>query len=254
MFPTRLLTSEDEYKWYWHQMIYFPETINTISTRNSISPTRWLVFPWLCTLLTLCMLASWSHEGAVFLDFLSSYHSVTSSLFPYLGSTNAPCSRLEDPVPPSPKWRPHSQGPRTLPCRDPEQVILIVFLHVRRVFLLFSWIFMRFRGFIDFSIQLLTCRKLCVFVFIQAIRYVLFFFYNLQLVVCFLLSDMRELPVIKIFCSVISAVFTWHVQCDKFLDLFFLTFYRIWVLIYLYVCMLPIFWKLRTSFLTCTRT
>jgi hypothetical protein len=32
LFPTRLLTSEDEYKWYWHQMIYFPETINTVST------------------------------------------------------------------------------------------------------------------------------------------------------------------------------------------------------------------------------
>jgi hypothetical protein len=40
MFPTRLLTSEDEYKWYWHQMIYFPETINTINTTNTISPTH----------------------------------------------------------------------------------------------------------------------------------------------------------------------------------------------------------------------
>jgi hypothetical protein len=122
LFPTRLLTSEDEYKWYWHQMIYFPETINTISTTNTIPSTHSLVSPWLCTLLTLCMLASWSHEGAVFLDLLSSSHSVTSFLFPYLGSTDAPCSRLGDPVPPSPKWRPHSQGPRTLPCRDPEQV------------------------------------------------------------------------------------------------------------------------------------
>ncbi len=28
-------------------------------------------------------------------------------------------------VPPSPKWRPHSQGPRTLPYRDPEQCWLI---------------------------------------------------------------------------------------------------------------------------------
>ncbi len=27
LFPTRLLTSEDEYKWFWHQMIYFPGTI-----------------------------------------------------------------------------------------------------------------------------------------------------------------------------------------------------------------------------------
>ncbi len=43
LFPTRLLTSEDEYKWYWHQMIYFPETINTISTMNTMSPTHSLV-------------------------------------------------------------------------------------------------------------------------------------------------------------------------------------------------------------------
>ncbi len=27
LFPTRLLTSEDECKWFWHQMIYFPGTI-----------------------------------------------------------------------------------------------------------------------------------------------------------------------------------------------------------------------------------
>ncbi len=40
LFPTRLLTSEDDYNWYWHQMIYFPETINTVSTLNTISPTH----------------------------------------------------------------------------------------------------------------------------------------------------------------------------------------------------------------------
>jgi hypothetical protein len=91
------------------------------STMNTVSPTHSLVSSWLCTLLTLCMLASWSHEGVVFLDFLSSSHPVTSFPFLYLGSTDAPCSRLGDPVPPSPKWRPHSQGPRTLPYRDPEQ-------------------------------------------------------------------------------------------------------------------------------------
>jgi hypothetical protein len=44
------------------------------------------------------MLASLSHEGVVFLDLLPSSHSVTSSLFPYLGSSDAPCSRLGDPV------------------------------------------------------------------------------------------------------------------------------------------------------------
>jgi hypothetical protein len=101
-------------------MIYFPETINTISTTNTISPTHSLVSSQLCTLLTLCMLASWSHEVVVFFDLLSSSHPITSSLFPYLSSTDAPCSRLGDPVPPSPKWRPHSQGPRRLPYRDPE--------------------------------------------------------------------------------------------------------------------------------------
>ncbi len=70
--------------------------------------------------LTLCMLASWSHEGVVFLVFLPSFHSITSSRFPYLGPTDALCSRLGDPAPPSPKWRPHSQGLRTLPYRDLE--------------------------------------------------------------------------------------------------------------------------------------
>jgi hypothetical protein len=35
-----------------------------------------------------------------------------SSPFPYLSSTDAPCSRLGGLVPPSPKWRPHTQGPR----------------------------------------------------------------------------------------------------------------------------------------------
>ncbi len=32
LFPTQLLTSEDECKWFWHQMIYFPGTINIVST------------------------------------------------------------------------------------------------------------------------------------------------------------------------------------------------------------------------------
>ncbi len=36
------------------------------------------------------------------------------------------CSCLGDPVPPSPKWCPRSQGPRTLPYRDPEQVLCCV--------------------------------------------------------------------------------------------------------------------------------
>ncbi len=74
--------------------------------------------------LTLCMLAFWSHEGVVFLDFLPSPHFVTSFLFACLGSTDALCPRLGDPVPLPPKWCPSSQGPRTLPYRDPEQFVL----------------------------------------------------------------------------------------------------------------------------------
>ncbi len=71
LFPTRLLTSEDECKWFWHQMIYFPGTINIVSTHHIIatiyigtihSPSS------SCTRqLTLCMLAFWSCEGVVFL-------------------------------------------------------------------------------------------------------------------------------------------------------------------------------------------
>jgi hypothetical protein len=41
-----------------------------------------------------------------------------SFLFPYLNSTDALCSRLGDLAPSPPKWRPYSQGPRTLPYRD----------------------------------------------------------------------------------------------------------------------------------------
>ncbi len=78
MFPTRLLTSEDEYRWYWHQMIYFPETINTVSTPDTVSTTLSLVSSKLCTLLTLCMLASRSRGEVVFLSPLSSSHSVTT--------------------------------------------------------------------------------------------------------------------------------------------------------------------------------
>jgi hypothetical protein len=51
---------------------------------------------------------------------------ITSPFFHCLGSTDAPCSRLGDPVPLSPKWRPHSQGPRTLLYLDSEQYCLLV--------------------------------------------------------------------------------------------------------------------------------
>jgi hypothetical protein len=67
--------------------------------------------------------ACWHHEAMRGLSSLASCCLLTSSLFPCLGSTDAPCSRLGDPAPPSPIWLPHSQGPHTLPYRDPEQVL-----------------------------------------------------------------------------------------------------------------------------------
>jgi hypothetical protein len=105
-------------------MIYFPETIDTISTVSPIYLHN-TFFLSCARELTLCMLAPWSHEGVVFLDLLPSSHSVTSFLFPCLGSTDALCPRLGDPVPPPPKWRPHSQGTRTLPYRDPEHLLCL---------------------------------------------------------------------------------------------------------------------------------
>jgi hypothetical protein len=44
--------------------------------------------------LTLCMLAFWSHEGVIFLDFLSSPHLVTYFRLSCLGSTDPHCPRL----------------------------------------------------------------------------------------------------------------------------------------------------------------
>jgi hypothetical protein len=131
LFPTRLLTSEDEYKWYWHQMIYFPETINTISIRNTISPICLHSFFPSCAHYSLC--ACWHPEAVEESSSLTSCRLlipsrlVTSFSFPCLGSTDAPYSRHGGPGPLFPRWRPHSQGPHTLPHRDPEQYLPLLF-------------------------------------------------------------------------------------------------------------------------------
>jgi hypothetical protein len=114
-------TSEDECKWWKHQIIYFPETINTMNTMSLRIFTHFLLEGY-AHQLTLCMLAFWSHEGVVFLVFLPSPHLITSFHLPCLGSTDAHCPRLGVPVPLPPKWRPFPQGPRTLPYRGSEQV------------------------------------------------------------------------------------------------------------------------------------
>jgi hypothetical protein len=57
---------------------------------------------------------------------ISSFCPVTSFHLPCLGSTDAHCPCLGDPVPLPPKWRPSSQDPRTLPHRGPIHLLSLV--------------------------------------------------------------------------------------------------------------------------------
>ncbi len=97
VFPTRLLTSEDECKWFWHQMIYFPGTINTVSTRlycHTIYITMNSLHLPAMHVNSLC--ACWHPEvakGSSSLSFCHLFTSlwVTSSLFLCPRLTDAPC-------------------------------------------------------------------------------------------------------------------------------------------------------------------
>ncbi len=106
LFPTRLLTSEDEYKWYWHQMIYFPETINTVSTWIYIH--RQCIHFYLLAEHNNSLCACWHLKAVKGSSSSSSCRllispCITSYPFPCPGSTDALCSRLWGPVPPFPK-------------------------------------------------------------------------------------------------------------------------------------------------------
>jgi hypothetical protein len=106
LFPTRLLTSEDEYKWYWHQMIYFPETINTVSTRNTLSlicfhsslsscahyslqKPWWSRLPWLLVVFPFCHVLSRLSSSLVWAQL--------TLLIPAMGSP-APSSQDGAPI------------------------------------------------------------------------------------------------------------------------------------------------------------
>ncbi len=108
----------------WMQMVIAPNYLfswNNKYNKYNVTKDIYTLSSWsYARKLTLCMLVFWSHEGVVFLDFLPSPHLVTSFLLPCLGSTDAHCPRLGDPVPLPPKWRPFPQGPRTLPDRGSE--------------------------------------------------------------------------------------------------------------------------------------
>jgi hypothetical protein len=94
-------TSEDECKWYWHQMIYFPGTRIQSGAVFDGDTLHTLCYSFVqCTAtLTLCITGSCSHNGAVFCVL---GHLAMSSLLHCPESTAAHHPSLEDrgPLPP----------------------------------------------------------------------------------------------------------------------------------------------------------
>ncbi len=129
MFPTRLLTSEDEYKWFWHQMIYFPGTINIVSIRQYyyiIYINNGFTFHLPAMHVNL-LCACWHSEAVKGSSSLPSCRllislRITSLLFLCPEPTDAPCPYCEDPAPHFSRWRPCPQGPHTLPFQGPRQL------------------------------------------------------------------------------------------------------------------------------------
>jgi hypothetical protein len=73
--------------------------------------------------------ACWHSEAVKGSSYLSSRRllislHITSFLFLCPEPTDAPCPYYEDLAPPSPRWRPHPQGPHTLPFQGPRQLSL----------------------------------------------------------------------------------------------------------------------------------
>jgi hypothetical protein len=110
-------------------MIYFPGTINIVSTWlhchiiyiNNGFTSR---FPAMHINL-LC--ACWHSEAVKGSSSVSTRRllislCITSSLFLCPEPTDAPCSHYGVPAPPSPRWRPHPQGPHTLPYQGPRHL------------------------------------------------------------------------------------------------------------------------------------
>jgi hypothetical protein len=105
-------TSEDECKWYCHQMIYFPETIIQWTQCYVAGHARWhLLCAW-------SFLEAVMGSSSLFLNILSCL--LTSPVWTQLMLTVP----LGAPVPPPPKWRPFPQDPRTLPFQGLEQICI----------------------------------------------------------------------------------------------------------------------------------
>jgi hypothetical protein len=114
--PDTLLTSEDECKWFWHQMIYFPGTINIVSIQlychAYITMNSFFILQLCMSTLTLCMLAFWSREGVVFIVLSSPSHLTVSHVFPLpmSGANWRSLSLLWGLPPPSSNMAPLSTG------------------------------------------------------------------------------------------------------------------------------------------------
>jgi hypothetical protein len=109
----------------WIQMVLAPNDLfswnNKYNKYNnySFTDTFTCFFLSYARQLTLCMLASRSHAGVVILGLLSSSHILS---LPLSGINWRPLFPPRGSCPSFPIWLPHSQGPRTLPYWDPEQL------------------------------------------------------------------------------------------------------------------------------------
>jgi hypothetical protein len=112
----------------WMQMVIAPNDLFSWNNRyNKYSVTN-VTNTFTHSLLELC---TWTHSvharvlkpwrGSLpWPPAISSFCHVFP--LPLTGLNWRSLSLLGDPVPLPPKWRPYSQGPRTLPYRDPEQL------------------------------------------------------------------------------------------------------------------------------------
>jgi hypothetical protein len=110
-------------------MIYFPGTINIVSTRfycHIIYINNGFTFHLPAMHVNL-LCACWHSEAVKGSSSLSSRRllislRITSFLFLCPEPTDAPCPYYEDPTPSFPRWRPHPQGPHTLPFQGPRHL------------------------------------------------------------------------------------------------------------------------------------
>jgi hypothetical protein len=112
-------------------MIYFPGTINIVSTRlychtyihyNSFTPH--LPAMHVTYSVHAGILKLWRGRLPCPLVVFSSSLWITSSPLLCPGLTDAPCPCYEGSVSPLPRWRSHSQGPHTLPFQGTRHYLL----------------------------------------------------------------------------------------------------------------------------------